>query len=102
MAACQARLDVLDAESEGQLGYVLEMELANALVGRQVAALLTQVVVDPADPAFQHPTKPVGPHYSRQVGGGREQFCLEASPPAAAAAAAAAVLSSSCPPSTLP
>lgn len=44
----QARLDVLDAETEGQLGFVLELELGNALRQRQVAALLTQVRVDPA------------------------------------------------------
>lgn len=39
----QARLEVLDAETEGQLGYILELELNNALRGREVAALLTQV-----------------------------------------------------------
>lgn len=39
----QARLEVLDAETEGQLGFLLELELANALQHRQVAALLTQV-----------------------------------------------------------
>ncbi|KAL4432821.1 hypothetical protein ABPG77_008147 [Micractinium sp. CCAP 211/92] len=61
-----ARLDVLDAETEGQLGFVLELELGNALRQRQVAALLTQVVVDPADPAFSSPTKHVGPRYSRE------------------------------------
>lgn len=38
----QARLEVLDAETEGQLGYILELELNNALAGRDVAALLTQ------------------------------------------------------------
>ena len=154
--ALQARLEVLDAESEGQLGFVLELELANELKQREVAAMLTQVwcagggepcppcrachefgitdiwcpfplladpqcchrlpactgtfqplrppqaaplpqaaaprllvggraepaataaiphavarrlqvVVDPADEAFQKPTKQVGPHYSQQV-----------------------------------
>ncbi|PRW18388.1 carbamate kinase [Chlorella sorokiniana] len=62
----QARLEVLDAETEGQLGYILELELNNALRGREVAALLTQVVVDPGDPAFSRPTKQVGPHYSKE------------------------------------
>lgn len=62
----QARLEVLDAETEGQLGFLLELELANALQHRQVAALLTQVVVDPGDEAFQHPRKQVGPRYSKQ------------------------------------
>lgn len=45
--AAQARLDVLDAETEGQLGFILELELANALRGTQVAALLTQVRAGP-------------------------------------------------------
>jgi len=54
-------LDVLGAESEGLIGYLLEQELANALPGRDVAALLTQVEVAPDDPAFAHPTKPIGP-----------------------------------------
>jgi carbamate kinase len=54
-------LDVLGAESEGLIGYLLEQELANALPGRDVAALLTQVEVAADDPAFAHPTKPIGP-----------------------------------------
>lgn len=54
-------LDVLDAETEGQIGYLLEMGIANALGGTSdVVTLLTQVVVDPKDPAFDHPTKPIG------------------------------------------
>jgi carbamate kinase len=56
-----AGLDVLDAETEGQIGFVLETELANALgPSAEVATLLTQVVVDPDDATFQHPTKQVG------------------------------------------
>ncbi|MEZ5100900.1 MAG: carbamate kinase [Thermoleophilia bacterium] len=63
-AAGQATpLDVLDAESEGLIGYPLERELRAALPGREVAALLTQVLVDAADPAFAAPTKPIGPLY---------------------------------------
>ena len=58
-------LDVLDAETEGMLGYLLEQGLRNALPGRRVAALLTQVVVRPDDPAFATPSKPVGPVYDR-------------------------------------
>ena len=54
-------LDVLGAESEGLIGYLLGQGLLSALPGRQVATLLTQVVVDGADPAFEHPTKPIGP-----------------------------------------
>jgi carbamate kinase len=55
-------LDVLDAETEGMLGYLLEQELANLLPAtRAVASLLTRVEVDPQDPAFLTPTKPIGP-----------------------------------------
>jgi carbamate kinase len=56
-------LDVLDAETEGMIGYWIEQELANLLPGRDVATLLTQVEVDPDDPAFDAPTKPIGPVY---------------------------------------
>jgi carbamate kinase len=59
-------LDVLGAESEGMIGYLLDQGLANRLPGRRVATLLTQVVVDPVDPAFGHPTKPIGPVYSAE------------------------------------
>jgi carbamate kinase len=59
-------LDVLDAESEGMLGYLLEQELANRLpASRAVASLLTRVEVDPLDPAFLTPTKPIGPVYTK-------------------------------------
>ncbi|HXK23596.1 MAG TPA: carbamate kinase [Myxococcota bacterium] len=56
-------LDILGAESEGMIGYLVEQELANALPGRDVATLLTQVEVDPDDPAFRTPSKPIGPLY---------------------------------------
>jgi carbamate kinase len=56
-------LDVLDAESEGMIGYVLEQELRNALPDVECATLLTQVVVAADDPAFTNPTKPIGPTY---------------------------------------
>jgi carbamate kinase len=55
--------DVLDAESEGMIGYLLDQAIGNCMPEREVATLLTQVVVDPDDPAFDHPTKPVGPMY---------------------------------------
>jgi carbamate kinase len=59
-------LDVLDAESEGMVGYLIEQELDNALPsGHLIATLLTQVLVDPRDPAFRHPTKPIGPVYDK-------------------------------------
>ena len=53
-------LDVLGAESEGMIGYWIDRELANRLPDREIAALITQVEVDPADPAFDDPTKPIG------------------------------------------
>ncbi|MCI2395989.1 carbamate kinase [Aliiroseovarius sediminis] len=59
-------LDVLGAETGGMIGYMIEQELENALDhGRPVATLLTQVVVDAADPAFRTPTKFIGPVYDR-------------------------------------
>jgi carbamate kinase len=58
-------LDVLGAESDGMIGYLLEQSLQNALPGRATATLLTQVVVDADDPAFTHPTKPIGPAYKK-------------------------------------
>lgn len=59
-------LDVLGAETEGMIGYLIEQELENALGhDHAVATLLTQVVVGPDDPAFQIPTKFVGPVYNR-------------------------------------
>ncbi|GAA4690945.1 carbamate kinase [Nocardioides conyzicola] len=59
-------LDVLGAQTEGMIGYVLEQELGNVMP-RDVplATILTMVQVDPADPAFLDPTKFVGPVYSR-------------------------------------
>ena len=57
-------LDVLGAETEGMIGYLIEQELMNALpLGAECATLLTRVEVDPNDPAFANPTKPIGPVY---------------------------------------
>lgn len=56
-------LDVLDAESEGQIGYLIEMEIDNATRGRDTVALITRVVVDENDPAFERPVKFIGPVY---------------------------------------
>lgn len=65
-------LDVLGAETEGMIGYMIEQELENALDHeRQVAALLTQVIVDRKDPAFAHPTKFVGPVYDKKEAEGK-------------------------------
>ncbi len=55
-------LEVSVAESEGELGYVLQQTIHNVTGGKRPSAtLLTQVKVDPNDPAFQAPTKPIGP-----------------------------------------
>ena len=48
------------------IGYLLEQGLENVMPDRRVATLLTQVVVDPADRAFDHPSKPIGPVYDRE------------------------------------
>jgi carbamate kinase len=57
-------LDVLGAQTQGMIGYMIEDELRDELAGaREVATLLTQVVVDAHDPAFGAPTKPIGPAY---------------------------------------
>ena len=57
-------LDILGAQSQGMIGYMIEDELRDALDGaREVATLLTQVVVEADDPAFENPTKPIGPVY---------------------------------------
>ena len=59
-------LDILDAESEGMIGYLLEQELGNLLPGRRLATLLTRIEVARDDPAFARPTKPIGPVYERE------------------------------------
>lgn len=75
--------DVLGAMTQGQIGYLIQQTLGNMLRGSKaqtpgdgrsapddppsVVSVVTQVVVDPADPAFQHPTKPIGPFYDREL-----------------------------------
>ena len=57
-------LDVLGAQTEGMIGYLLEQELGNELpFERHLATLLTMIEVDRDDPAFADPTKPIGPIY---------------------------------------
>jgi carbamate kinase len=57
-------LDILGAESEGMIGYLIEQELDNLLPNSiLLATLLTQIRVDPFDPGFRNPTKPIGPVY---------------------------------------
>ena len=61
-------LDVCGAESQGNIGYLLERALVQVLrrhgINRSVATMLSLVEVDPNDPAFHHPTKPIGPFLS--------------------------------------
>lgn len=60
-------LDILGAETQGMIGYLLQEELYNELGGkREISTVLTSTVVDPEDPAFENPTKFVGPMYTMQ------------------------------------
>jgi carbamate kinase len=60
-------LDVLDAQTEGMIGYIIEQELGNALpFEKHIATLLTMIEVDRNDPAFASPTKPIGPMYGKE------------------------------------
>ena len=63
-------LDVCVASTQGEIGLLLQQALEDALAERglrsPVATVLAQVVVDPADPGFARPTKPVGPFYTRE------------------------------------
>jgi len=60
-------LDVINAETQAQIGYMLQQSLINELnkrgIKRTVVALVTQVVVNKDDPAFNNPTKYIGPYY---------------------------------------
>jgi carbamate kinase len=61
-------LDVLDAGTQGMIGYLIQQELRNLLPPQtHVATLLTMIVVDPSDPAFARPTKFVGPVYEKDA-----------------------------------
>ena len=63
-------LDINDAYTQGMLGYLIVQSFENQFtkrgMDRKCSALVTQVVVDPNDPAFKNPTKPVGPFYSKE------------------------------------
>lgn len=63
-------LDICGAMSQGQIGYLLQQQLKNELaragIPREVVTVVTQVMVDPEDPSFSCPTKPIGSFYSRQ------------------------------------
>ena len=65
-------MDVCGAESQGLIGYMFCQSFHNTLAleglsGHEPACVVTQVEVDPADPAFTHPTKPVGPFYTEDA-----------------------------------
>ena len=70
-------LDVLVAQTEGSLGYILQQALLNQLrsreIKRYVETVVTQVVVDVEDPAFNDPTKPIGPFFDEQTAKDRQQ-----------------------------
>ena len=62
----QSPLDVLGAETQGMIGYLIEQELGNRLpFEKPLASLLTMIEVDPDDPAFTNPSKPIGPQYDK-------------------------------------
>jgi carbamate kinase len=59
-------LDLLGAQTEGMIGYLIQQELGNELPQeKRLASLLTLIEVDPNDPAFEDPTKPIGPIYDQ-------------------------------------
>ncbi len=64
-------IDLLDAQTQGSIGYMITQAMYNTLkkknISKPVATILTQVVVDKDDEAFQHPRKPVGPFYTKEV-----------------------------------
>jgi carbamate kinase len=60
-------LDIMVAETQGSIGYLLSRALRSEIPEREIAALLTQVLVDPDDPGFANPSKPVGPFYAREA-----------------------------------
>lgn len=63
-------LDICGAYSQGFIGYVIEQQLRNVLeshgIDIDIITLITQVLVDKNDPAFQNPTKPIGPYYTKE------------------------------------
>jgi carbamate kinase len=66
----QITLDVCVADSQGRIGYILQNVFDNVCqkrgIGKKSFAVITQVVVDPKDPAFDHPSKPIGVFYSQE------------------------------------
>ena len=60
-------LDVLGAETQGMIGYMLDQSLENLMPNQKIAVVLTQIEVDPNDKAFKNPTKPIGPVYDKET-----------------------------------
>jgi carbamate kinase len=63
-------LDICVAYSQGFIGYIIEQQLRNVLMAndldRDIITIITQVLVNKDDPAFQNPTKPIGPYYTKE------------------------------------
>jgi carbamate kinase len=63
-------MDICGAYSQGLIGYIIEQQFKNVLVknglDKNIITLITQVIVDKNDPAFQNPTKPIGPYYTEE------------------------------------
>lgn len=64
-------LHILNAMTQGQIGYMIQQTLRNKLImkgiNKPVITIITQVLVDPEDPAFKKPTKPIGPFYTKEI-----------------------------------
>lgn len=64
-------IDFCVAETQGSIGYMIEQQLRNVLIKegleRDILTIITEVIVDKADPAFSNPTKPVGPFYTKEA-----------------------------------
>jgi carbamate kinase len=59
-------LDICGSQTQGFIGYMIQQSMKNLLPHRNVGTILTQVLVDANDPAFQHPTKPIGSFYTQE------------------------------------
>ena len=60
-------LDIMVAETQGSIGYLLSRSLRSEIPEREIAALLTEILVDPDDPDFARPSKPIGPFYTHEA-----------------------------------
>jgi carbamate kinase len=75
-------LEILVAQTEGQIGYMIESTLDSELMqlgilSRPLVSLITYVVVDRCDPAFDNPTKPIGPFFSKEEAAKLDYPCIE-------------------------